>query len=158
MQRSGAKGWLYSEQQMGKTVTVHFHIYTIPVTSISSFSPFTSSEMMPLTRSPAASSWDLRLKLSLSSFSHHHQPRGFHRQNLADDFLGDTRSHTDSSVALPELDELCKTDMSRNLFSPGLSAGVKGKVSGRAPCGVRVILPDPQLPSLCETLLSPKHT
>lgn len=91
---------------MGKNVIVHFHIYTIPVTSVSSFSPFTSSEMLPLTRSPTASSWDLKIKLSLSSFSFHRQPPGFHRQNLAEDFVGDARSHLDSRVAHPELEGL----------------------------------------------------
>lgn len=81
-----------------------------------------SSGMMPLTRSPAASSWDLKIKLSLSSFSSCCQPPGFHRKNLAHDCVGDTWSHTDSHVALPDLDELCEIDMSRYLFSPGLPA------------------------------------
>ena len=126
---------------MGKNVTMRFHIYTIPVTSVSSFSPFTSSEMMPLTRSPTASSWDLKIKLSLSSFAFYRQPPGFHRQNLAVDFVGDTRSHTDSRGALPELKGLCETDVRTHSFPPPLSA--RGNC-GNARYQVRVFCPDPQ--------------
>lgn len=52
VERDRAKGWFYSEQQTDECVTVRFHVYTIPVVSTSSSSPFTSSEVKPLTRSP----------------------------------------------------------------------------------------------------------
>lgn len=115
---------------MDKNVIVHFHIYTVPVTSISTFSPFTSSEMTPLPRSPTASSWDLKSKLSLSSFSHRRPPWGFHWQNLAADFVGDTWRHTDSRVALPELDELCKLSWVETYFPWDCQQGGDAKTQG----------------------------
>lgn len=67
-----------------------------------------------------------------ASFSYHRQPWGFHRQDLADDFVGDTWRHTDSSTAPPELHELCETDTSRGLCSPALSEWARRKDSGNA--------------------------
>lgn len=64
-----------------------------------------SQETIPLTRSPAASSWDLQKKLSFPSFPLHIHPWEFHRQSLAGDFVGDMGSHTDSAIALWEIDE-----------------------------------------------------
>lgn len=112
---------------------------------------------LPLAHSPAASSWDLKIKLSLSSFSHCHQPGRFCWQNLADDFTGDTWSHTDSRVALPGREELCKMEVSRSLLSLALYPRVKGRDWGSALPGVRVRLPDPQLPSLWALCFRPKH-
>lgn len=88
-----------------KNVTVPSHSHAMPMTSMPYIPPFMSQETLPLTRSPAASSWDLKTKLPFSCFSLHLHPREFHRQNLAGDFVGDTWSHTDSAVALLELDE-----------------------------------------------------
>ncbi|KAK7805743.1 hypothetical protein U0070_007703 [Myodes glareolus] len=64
--------------------------HAMPMTSMPYILPFMSQEMLPLTRSPAASSWDLKMKLPFSCFSLHLHPREFHRQNLAGDFVGDT--------------------------------------------------------------------
>lgn len=123
------------------------------MTSMPSSSPFTSPEVMPVTRSPTASSWGLETQLSLSSPAQHRQPRGFHRQNVADDFVGGWWSQAVVSVALPELDEPRKTDRSRNLFSLGLSARVKGRDLGCAWYWVRGSLPDPhyRFPSFLST-------
>lgn len=141
---------------MGKNVTVHFHIYTVPVTSISTFSPFTSSEMTPLPRSPAASSWDLQTKLSLSSFSHRRPPWGFHWQNLAADFGGDTWRHTDSRVALPELDELCKLSWVETYFHWDCQQGGDAKTQGVLSVRIFFFL-IPNCRFSVRPLLFPKH-
>lgn len=88
-----------------KNVIVPFDSHVMPMTSMPYIPPFMSQEMLPLTCSPEASSWDLKMKLPFSCFPLHLHPQEFHRQNLAGDFVGDTWSHTDSAVALLELDE-----------------------------------------------------
>lgn len=100
---------------------------------------------------PPAGIW--KIKLSLPSFSFHRQSPGFHRQNSAEDFVGEARSRADSRVALPELEELRERDMRRNVISPPHLARV---ACGRAPQWATALLLGPQSPFLPETFAFPQ--
>lgn len=130
-----------------KNVTVPFHSHVVPMTSMPYFPPFMSQEMMPLTCRPAASSWDLKMKLPFSSFPFHLHPWEFPRWFC----WRHVKPHRFCCSSLGVWWVLWETNRRQNMLPPALSAGMTYETQGSALCWGRVSVPDPRLPFLCVT-------